>query len=123
MITGTVNGRLEMMIVLPVRDSGGRDQAVECLLDTGFTGSLTLPSSLIRSLGLSWRSRSSAVLANGRVEHFDVFAAVVVWDGVARPILVQAIENPPLLGMALLRGFELRAHVVAGGTVVIGSVA
>lgn len=43
MITGTVNGRLEIVIRLPVRDSAEQEQEVEAILDTGFTGSLTLP--------------------------------------------------------------------------------
>jgi clan AA aspartic protease len=122
MITGTVNGRLEIVIRLPVRDSAGREQEVEAILDTGFTGSLTLPPSLIGGLGLPWRSRSSAILANGNIEPFDVYAATVIWDGVARPILVQAIDNPPLLGMALLRGYDLRTRVIVGGSVQIEAV-
>jgi hypothetical protein len=34
MITGTVNGRLEIVIRLPVRDSAGQDHEVEAILDT-----------------------------------------------------------------------------------------
>ena len=122
MITGTVNGRLEIVIRLPVRDPAGQEREVEAILDTGFTGSLTLPPSLIGSLGLPWRSRSSAILANGNVEQFDVYSATVIWDGVPRPILVQAIDNPALLGMALLVGYDLQARVIVGGKVQIEAV-
>jgi clan AA aspartic protease len=122
MITGTVSTRHEMMIKLLVRDSASQEQAVEAILDSGFTGSLTLPPSLIARLGLSWRSRSSAILANGNVEQFDIYAATVVWDGMPRPILVQAIDNAPLLGMPLLVGYDLRARVQVGGIVQIEAV-
>jgi clan AA aspartic protease len=119
MITGVVNSRHEILIRLPVRDSRGREQEVETILDTGFTGSLTLPTAVTAGLGLSWRSRSYAVLANGSIEPFDLYAATVIWDGTPRPILVQAIDAAPLLGMALLVGHDLRARVVDGGVVQI----
>jgi clan AA aspartic protease len=117
MITGTVNARYEMVIKLPVRYSAGQEQEVEAILDSGFTGSLTLPPSLIAKLGLPWRSRSSVVLANGNVEELDIHAATIVWDATPRAILIQAVDNVPLIGMALLVGYDLRARVTIGGTV------
>jgi predicted aspartyl protease len=122
MISGTVNARYEMRIKLPVRNSAGQEQDVEAVLDSDFTGSMTLPSSLIASLGLPWRSRTSAILANGNVEQMDVYAATIVWDGMPRSILIQAIDNVPLLGMALLVGYDLRARVTVGGVVQIEAV-
>lgn len=100
-------------------DSDGGLHGVDAILDTGFTGSLTLPFALIESLGLRWRSRSSAVLANGESLAFDLFLATVVWDGSPRKILVQSIENVPLLGMAMLENHDLAARVVVGGSVAI----
>jgi len=122
MIPGTVNARLEILIRVPIRNAAAQEQEVEAVLDTGFTGSLTLPPMLITGLGLAWRSRGNAVLANGTVEQFDIYAATVLWDGMPRPILVQAIDTAPLLGMALLAGYDLRARVVAGGGVQIEAI-
>jgi predicted aspartyl protease len=65
MITGSVNARFEIVIKVHVEDSARQEHEVETVLDTGFTGSLTLPPSVIPNLNLPWRSRSSAVLANG----------------------------------------------------------
>jgi predicted aspartyl protease len=121
MITGTVNARHEILIRLPVRDTTGTDQDIGTILDTGFNGALTLPPALIASLGLAWRSRTTAVLANGSIEQFDLYAATV-WDGVPRSILVQAIDTAPLLGMALLAGYDLRIRVAAGGSVEIEAI-
>lgn len=50
---------------------------------------------------------------------FDLFLATVVWDGSPRKILVQSIENVPLLGMAMLENHDLAARVVVGGSVAI----
>ena len=122
MITGIVNARPEIVIRLPVRDAAGVEQEIEAILDTGFSGALTLPPALIASLGLSWRSRSCAILADGSVQQFDIYAATVIWDGMPRPILIQAIDTAPLLGMALLGGYDLRVRVAVGGSVQIEAI-
>jgi len=122
MIPRTVNARLEILIRIPILNAAAQEQEVEAILDTGFTGSLTLPPVLITNLGLSWRSRANAVLANGIVEQFDISAATVLWDGKPRQILVDATDTAPLLGMALLEGHDLRARVMAGGGVQIEAI-
>jgi predicted aspartyl protease len=63
-ITGTVNARREGTIRLPVQGTDGRQQTIEAVVDTGFSGSLTLPPAVIAGLGLLWRTRGSATLAN-----------------------------------------------------------
>lgn len=123
MIKGSVNARYEVLIPIKIRDSRGHDHEIETILDTGFTGSLTLQSSLIAMLGLTWRPQSSAVLADGSIEQFDVYSATVIWDGVPRPILIQAIDNDAPLGMTLLSGHELRVRVTPGGAAEIESMA
>ena len=117
MISGTVNARHEAVVPLVVCNAAGEQRRIEAILDTGFTGSLTLPPELIAELNLPWRSCSNAILANGNSEQFDIHAATVLWDGVPRRVLAQAIDNAPLLGMALLVGHDLHVRVLAGGDV------
>lgn len=119
MITGQVNARYEITIKLPVRDSTGQEQEIEAILDSGFTGSLTLPPSVIASLGLPWRSRTTATLANGSVEQLDIYVATIIWDGNPRSVLIPAIDSVPLIGMTLLIGYDLRVRVTVGGMVEI----
>jgi predicted aspartyl protease len=119
MITGTVNANYEMVIRLQVLGPTGQSQTVEAVLDSGFTGALTLSPSLIPGLGLAWHMKGSAVLANGVIERFELYRGTVVWDGTPLPILVQAIDAPPLLGVKLLIGYELRAQFEVGGSVEI----
>ena len=52
MIRGIVNARLQATIRLPVQDAGGNPQDIEVVIDTGFSGSLTLPPPVIAGLGL-----------------------------------------------------------------------
>lgn len=119
MITGVVNTRHEATIHLLVQSAGGQEQEIEAIIDTGFSGSLTLPLSFIDALGLPWRTRGSAILANGSEDQFDIYAATVLWDGTPRNILVEAADTDPLVGMGLLSGYDIHIQVAEGGSVII----
>jgi clan AA aspartic protease len=116
MMTGTVNADLEPLLRLTVRDSSGQPQDVEAIIDTGFNGFLTLPPALIAVLGLPWLCREQGELADGSVLTFDVYVATVDWNGQSKSVEVEAADAQPLLGMALMQGFELRIQVIPGGS-------
>lgn len=84
-----------------------------------FDGSLTLPPSVIATLGLPWRRRGRVLLADGSERVCDIFEATLIWDSVPRRIPVDAAETVPLIGMSLLYGHELTIQVVDGGEVTI----
>jgi clan AA aspartic protease len=119
MITGVVTGDRQATIHLLVRGPAGQEQEIEAIIDTGFDGALSLPSLLIVQLGLPWRQRGRALLADGRESVFDIYEASVNWDGEARRIHVDEAETAPLVGMSLLEGYELGIEVRAGGKVTI----
>jgi clan AA aspartic protease len=109
MITGAVNlyeARIKLRIVGP---RGVRQ--IQAVVDTGFTGSLTLPLRLITSLGLPWHSFDRSTLADGSECLFDVFVATVVWDGYSQRILVDEADADPPIGMRLMNGYELRMQI------------
>ncbi len=109
MITGVVSAYLEALVRLTVRSPGGQEQEIETVIDTGFDGTLSLPPTLIAALGLPWRRRGRALLADGRESLFDMYEATIVWDGTPRRIAVDAADTDPLLGMA----FALRLRTDA----------
>lgn len=119
MIIGIVNANLEATIRLIVRGAQGQEQEIEAVIDTGFTGSLTLPAALIAALGLAWRGHAQAELADGSLHLFDVYAATLLWDDQARMVEIDATDTNPLVGMDLLHGYDLRIQVVEGGRVTI----
>ena len=119
MITGIVTAHREAIIRLNVRGPGGVEKTVEAVIDTGFDGTLTLPTTVVAALGLPWLSRELAFLADGSASLFDMYAATVLWDGKPRRVLIQAVDTTPLVGMSLLYGYELRIEAVKGGSVVI----
>ena len=85
MIHGTVVGLQARMslIILPPEHSGVE---IECVIDTGFEGFLTLPPSVIATLGLPYLININANLANNSSIETDVYLATVVWNGVERNI-------------------------------------
>jgi clan AA aspartic protease len=119
MIRGVVNARHEAVVRLRVRGPAGVESDVDVIVDSGFTASLTLPAALVTALGLARQSGSSAVLGDGSVRQFDIFAAEVAWDGTWRAVLVSAVGNESLLGMRPLAGHKLVVDVVPGGLVEI----
>jgi clan AA aspartic protease len=99
--------------------SAGPAVDIDAVVDTGFTGSLTLPVALISMLGFAFRSRQQIMLGDGSLVLADVFVGTVLWDGKPCVIEIDAAETDPLLGMSLLYGSELRVQVVDGGSVTI----
>src|SRR5262249_49265379 len=116
MIAGMVNANREATIPLMVLGPQGHQQEIEAIIDTGFTGFLTLPPLLVTTLGLAWLCRQPGILADGRVEYFDVYVATVIWDGQPRTVEVEAVDAEPLVGMSLLEHHTLRIDGLNGGT-------
>ena len=81
MIPGVVTGNLEAIVRLVVGGSGGQEQEIEAVIDTGFNGFLTLSPALVRQLGLLHIGQSRALLANGKEELLDLYEVTLLWDG------------------------------------------
>lgn len=119
MISGTVNQRGEMVIPLEVLDAALVPHQFLFVVDTGFTGTVTLPAATIASLGLTWINNTPMGLADGSTVWFAVYEATVIWDGTPRDSVVRAVAGAPLVGMYLLQGYDLRARLEPGGAVEI----
>jgi len=120
MIRGIVTAEHEAVIRLVVHGPKGRLRRIEAVVDTGFNGHLSLPAALIKKLGLPWRRRAIAELADGSQTIVDIYRGVVVWNGRRRRIPIDEAETAPLVGMALLAGSELNIEVwPAGGVTVL----
>jgi clan AA aspartic protease len=114
---GTVNARLEAIVRLKLRGPAGDELEIDAVIDTGYTGSLTLPARVAQALGLSRRAGGRAVLADGSVRRFDTFAAEVWWGDNWVPVVTSNLGDESLLGMSLLAGRGLWVEVVDGGAV------
>jgi clan AA aspartic protease len=118
MILGFVHNR-EAIVQLAVIGDQQKKQGIRAVIDTGFTGSLTLPSTLIADLDLVWFTQQEAFLGDGSRRTFDVYRGTVIWDGQLRVIEINASDTAPLVRMALLEEFKLRVQAYEGGSVAI----
>ena len=119
MITGRVTAHGEAVVPLYVGGTGDQGRQIDTVIDTGFNGFLTLPASLIQELGLVWRRRGRAMLADGSDSLFDIYETTVVWNGRSKRGSVDEVDCAPLIGMSLIPGCELTVEVVDGGRVVV----
>jgi predicted aspartyl protease len=84
MILGHVTADQEATIPLIVRGPHGEALDIEAIIDTGFTGFLTLSDASIASLNLVFREMSDFVLADGSMISLEVYRGTVAWDPVFR---------------------------------------
>jgi clan AA aspartic protease len=118
MMQGRVNPSCEAMLLIAVRNNAAT-QMVDAVIDTGFSGFLTLPSEAISTLELNWEGRDVATLGDGTSCIFEVYLGLVIWDGQYREVYINQSETVPLIGMQLLRGYDLRIQAIEGGIVTI----
>src|SRR5207245_4988607 len=116
MIIGAVKSD-EPRVRLKLIGTRGQERQVDAVVDSGYTGVLALPPALIATPGLRRRSIAFATLADGSTCSFQVYSGKVVWDGEVRAILVDEADTDPLIGMKLLRNYEFKMQVRAGGKV------
>lgn len=117
MMQGVVNQRCEATLPLVVGNENGQRQVIDAVIDTGFNGFLTLPSSIITALDLSWNASDIVTLGDGSETFFDLYSVTVLWDGQYREIDVAESETAPLIGMSLLYKYGLQIDAVEGGIV------
>ncbi len=121
MMQGRVDQNCEATIRLVVGNLNSQRQVIDAVIDTGFTGFLTLPLTIITSLDLRLYGREEGTLGDGSTCIFDVYSGLIIWDGEFRRIDVNASETSPLLGMSLLYGYQMRLDAIEGGMVTIQS--
>ena len=119
MVRGVLNDRLQSMVVIEISNGDGRFQPVEALLDTGFSGDLTLPTGAIARLGLEHEGETPMILADGQEIDVTVYRAFAQWHGRVRTIHIIAADGQPLLGMTLLAGCKITIRAHAGGEILI----
>ena len=92
MMFGVVNDSCEAIIKVAVGHGNLPKIMVDAVIDTGFTSFLSLPSSIIVSLGLPWSCRDFGTLGDGSEVVFEMYTASIIWDGQVKTIDVVASE-------------------------------
>jgi hypothetical protein len=105
-ITGVVSADYEAIIRLEVQGPTGQEREVDAVVD-GLQWLSHIAATSRQPLGLTCRRRGRAILANGSEDIFDIYGVTVLWDGQPRYIETGAVDTTPLVGMALLAGYDL----------------
>jgi clan AA aspartic protease len=119
MIHGVVSRNREATISLVIVNENRQTKLITAVIDTGYTGYLSLPSEIITELNLSWTGIDRGTLGDGSEVTFDVYAARVIWDGEYRDIPINEAQTDPLVGISLLYGYDLHIQTIEGGNVTI----
>jgi predicted aspartyl protease len=112
MIRGVVEAG-EARIALAIRGPRGRKRIVHAVIDTGFTGALTLPAALVQALHLPWQNVVRGTLADGSTCLLELYEAALLWDRQWRPVLAVQSESAALVGMELLERIQVRVAWLA----------
>jgi clan AA aspartic protease len=92
---------------------------VEAIIDTGFTGFLTLPLAQVTALGLAFVRYESVVLGDGSTVAVPVHQAEVLWHGARQAVFVLATGHEPVVGMSLVYGSRLTLDGEDGGALTL----
>jgi clan AA aspartic protease len=119
MIHGIVSKSREATISLVIANENRQTTLITAVIDTGYTGFLSLPSEIITELNLPWTGVDRGTLGDGSEVTFEIYAAKVIWDGEYLDIPINEAQTDPLVGMSLLYGYDLHVRAVESGTVTI----
>ncbi len=115
-MTGRIDN-LHAMLPVPFQFSDQPDLYIEFVIDTGFTGELTLPPAADEAMQLPFAYDQAVTLANDTDIEVPVHRAAILWHGGERLVHVFATGNRPLLETARLAGCELLVQLVEHGLV------
>lgn len=118
---GVVSGH-HATVSIPFRLLNQPQISVEAVIDTGFTGYLTLPPAAVTAMRLPFIRRIPANLANDTTISIDVHEASILWNDVLLDVEVLAMGKRPLVGTLLLDGCKLHINFVESGLVSIATI-
>ena len=123
MTSGWINRDRELVVPLTVLDGDTASLVLECVVDTGFSGDLTLPPSVIQHLRLQRAETITVITANEASARLNAYRGAILWQGQRRAVRIIEAEGTPLIGIGLLWDNLLTAAITDNGAVTIGPLA
>jgi clan AA aspartic protease len=119
MISGQVTSQHQAVVEIEISAPQCPSQSLRAVVDTGFTGYLTLPIEQIRAMWLPFAGYRRGQVADGRKMLLERYLVDVNWHGKPQPVLAAMTKGAILIGMSLLTGSELHIDVIENGSVII----
>ena len=110
-------GALYPVVQVELRGRDGRSVFVDAVLDTGFTGTISIPIGVIRELGIVRRRRETFVLADGSTSESSVYDGSVRFAGSWFETDIFSTHYIPTVGMRLLYGANISFDAVPDGDI------
>ncbi len=105
MITGTItDGRPHVNLLIKGADA---QALAEFTVDTGYSGTFTLPLEECLALGLTRKGIKNTTLADNSQIRLGIYRLTVIWDGEERDFEILAIGEERLLGTQALERYKL----------------
>ena len=117
-VTGTVVAGEPAVDLVFVAPDGARLTRV-ALIDTGFDGTVALPSLLFTKLARGATFKKRITVADGRTIDCDAAVVGLVLCGAPREVVAVRLGRGAVLGMTLLTGHRLTVDCRDGGPVTI----
>lgn len=115
MIQGRTGANRTAAVRIQVRGLNDVREDLTAVIDTGFSGFLSLPGERVDRLGLATVGTRRARLADGTQVVSMIYVCEVYWHGRFREVATVRLGREPLVGMSLIWGSELRIRAEAGG--------
>ena len=119
MIRGIVTADLEAVVYLEVTSDSAMTMRLPFVVDTGFDSDLSLSSDFIAALALPFVEFGKVTLTDKSVVTKPIYRVTINWHGQSRIVRAHEMDEPNLIGMALLRGSKLTVEAEDGGIVLI----
>ncbi len=118
-LRGIVNSDLEPRLNLRLRGQEGLLYVVDALVDTGYSGEISLLISVAERLGSVRGLGGRIVLADGTSITYDSYNVDFEWLGSYRRVTASAMGDDVVIGMGLLYRHALMIEATVGGAVTI----
>ena len=100
-------------------DGGVRVWTGDAIVDTGFTGALSLPTNAIGDLNPVFRGVERVTLADGSEAWVPTYIGFARVSGIGKSVVIFGLNGDPLVGMTFLEGLQLVVNAWPNGDVVI----
>ena len=122
MMEGTVSSSLQPLLPLKIYAPTDMGLEVIALIDTGFSGCLTLPIEEIKAMELAFDRRETYTVGDNEDVLFELYTgAKVRWHKSEKDVVVMAVDGEAVLGMELMRDSRLMVEAKIGGRVQIST--